>query len=96
MKLTWKDPRAIAEELYDENPDLDPLTISFEKMHAMIVALPDFDDDPEASNEKNTGSHPGRLDGRKRLAFRRPADPKDQAGLPARLSRLKQQGTIRM
>ena len=43
MKLTWKDPRAIAEELYDENPDLDPLT---------IVALPDFDDDPEASNEK--------------------------------------------
>ena len=39
MKLTWKDPRAIAEELYDENPDLDPLTISFEKMHAMIVAL---------------------------------------------------------
>ena len=40
MKLTWKDPRAIAEELYDENPDLDPLTISFEKMHAMIVALP--------------------------------------------------------
>ena len=45
MKLTWKDPRAIAEELYDENPDLDPLTISFEKMHAMIV-------DPEASNEK--------------------------------------------
>ena len=48
MKLTWKDPRAIAEELYDENPDLDPLTISFEKMHA----LPDFDDDPEASNEK--------------------------------------------
>ena len=36
MKLTWKDPRAIAEELYDENPDLDPLTISFQKMHAMI------------------------------------------------------------
>ena len=52
MKLTWKDPRAIAEELYDENPDLDPLTISFEKMHAMIVAPRDFDDDPEASNEK--------------------------------------------
>ena len=51
MKLTWKDPRAIAEELYDENPDLDPLTISFEKMHAMIVALPDFDDDPEATKK---------------------------------------------
>lgn len=36
MKLTWKDPRAIAEELYDENPDLDPLTISFEKMLSLI------------------------------------------------------------
>ena len=52
MKLTWKDPRALAEELYDENPDLDPLTISFGKMHAMIVALPDFDADPDARNEK--------------------------------------------
>ena len=48
-------------------PDLDPLTISFEKMHAMIVALPDFDDDPEASNEKISGSHPRSLDGRKRM-----------------------------
>lgn len=95
MKLTWKDPRAIAEELYDENPDLDPLTISFEKMHAMIVALPDFDDDG-SKQRKNTGSHPGRLDGRKRLAFRRPVDQKIKQALPARLSRLKQQGTIRM
>lgn len=52
MKLTWKDSRLIGQELADEYPDLDPLTVSFEKMHAMILALPDFDDDPESSNEK--------------------------------------------
>lgn len=44
--------QAIAEELYDADPDLDPLTLSFVKLHDMICALPDFDDDPEASNEK--------------------------------------------
>lgn len=52
MKLTWKDARLIGQELADEYPDLDPLTVSFEKMHAMILALPDFDDDPDSSNEK--------------------------------------------
>lgn len=52
MSLNWTDAQAIAEELYDADPDLDPLTLSFVKLHDMICALPDFDDDPEASNEK--------------------------------------------
>lgn len=52
MSLKWTDVQAIAEELYDADPDLDPLTLSFVKLHDMICALPDFDDDPEASNEK--------------------------------------------
>ncbi len=52
MGLKWKDVQAIGEALYDQDPDFDPLTISFVKMHEMICALPDFDDDPEASNEK--------------------------------------------
>lgn len=52
MSLKWTDAQAIAEELYDSDPDLDPLTLSFVKLHDMICALPDFDDDPEASNEK--------------------------------------------
>lgn len=52
MSLKWTDAQAIAEELYVADPDLDPLTLSFVKLHDMICALPDFDDDPEASNEK--------------------------------------------
>ncbi|MDO5530516.1 Fe-S cluster assembly protein IscX [Sutterella sp.] len=52
MALKWTDARAIGEALYDANPDLDPLTLSFVKLHAMVIALPGFDDDPEASNER--------------------------------------------
>ena len=52
MSLKWTDAQAIAEEFSDADPDLDPLTLSFVKLHDMICALPDFDDDPEASNEK--------------------------------------------
>ena len=52
MSLKWTDAQAIAEALYDADPDLDPLTLSFVKLQDMVCALPDFDDDPEASNEK--------------------------------------------
>lgn len=52
MGLRWSDTRAIGEELCDEHPEVDPLTLSFVKLHAMICELDDFDDDPEASNEK--------------------------------------------
>lgn len=52
MKLKWTDAQAIAEALYDQDPDLDPLTLSFVKMHEMICELEEFDDDPEASNER--------------------------------------------
>lgn len=52
MGLKWTDAQAIGEALYDENPDLDPLTISFIKLHEMICALDEFEDDPEKSNEK--------------------------------------------
>ena len=51
MGLRWTDVQAIAEELYDADPDLDPLTLSFVKLHAMVTALPDFEDDPERSHE---------------------------------------------
>lgn len=51
MGLKWTDAQRIAEELYDEDPDLDPLTLSFVKLHALVVSLPDFSDDPEKSSE---------------------------------------------
>lgn len=52
MALTWTDPRAIGEALCDEHPDLDPLTISFVKLHELICSLSDFSDEPDGSNEK--------------------------------------------
>ncbi len=50
--MKWTDAQRIAEELYDLNPDLDPLTLRFTEMHAMICALEEFDDNPEGSNER--------------------------------------------
>ena len=52
MKLTWKDHEEIAWALLDKFPDQDPLKLSFPKLHAMVLALDDFSDPPEASNEK--------------------------------------------
>lgn len=51
MKLGWSDVRAIGEALFDAYPDVDPLTLSFVRLHEMIVALPGFSDDPEKSTE---------------------------------------------
>ena len=50
MSLKWTDALEIAQELYDANPDLDPTTLRLTELHAMVLALEDFDDDPEASN----------------------------------------------
>ena len=52
MTLTWKDSEEIAWALMDQFPDLDPLKLSFPKLHKMVCELEDFSDSPEASNEK--------------------------------------------
>ncbi len=49
--MRWTDAREIAENLYDEHPDVDPLKLRFTELHALVMALDDFDDDPEKSNE---------------------------------------------
>ena len=51
MSLKWKDAHRIAEELYDNEPDLDPVTLRLSELRERVLALPDFDDDPEKSNE---------------------------------------------
>lgn len=51
MSLKWKDAQRIAEELYDNEPDLDPVTLRLSELRELVLALPDFDDDPEKSNE---------------------------------------------
>lgn len=50
--MKWTDAREIGEALADTFPDVDPLTLSFVKLHEMICGLDGFDDNPEASNEK--------------------------------------------
>lgn len=52
MDLKWQNTEDIAIRLVEEHPDADPLTVRFTDMHAWIVALPDFKDDPKKSNEK--------------------------------------------
>lgn len=52
MNLNWHDAEDIAIRLVEQHPDTDPLTVRFTDMHAWIVALPDFKDDPKKSNEK--------------------------------------------
>jgi FeS assembly protein IscX len=52
MHLTWQDTEDIGIRLAEEHPGVDPLMVRFTDMHAWIVALPDFTDDPKKSNEK--------------------------------------------
>ena len=50
--MKWTDTQRIAEELYDNHPVIDPKTIRFTQLRELILALPDFDDDPARSGEK--------------------------------------------
>lgn len=50
--MKWTDTQRIAEELYDNHPDIDPKTIRFTQLRELILNLPDFDDDPARSGEK--------------------------------------------
>ena len=49
--MKWIDAEDIAIALTDKFPDLDPLTVRFTDLHARVLALGGFDDDPKASNE---------------------------------------------
>jgi len=51
MGLTWKDPEDIALELIERFPDKDPLSLRFTDLRELVVALPDFADDPRSSSE---------------------------------------------
>ena len=42
----------IAIELVDSKPDVDPLTVNFVQLRDWIIALPDFEDDPDRCGEK--------------------------------------------
>lgn len=48
----WNDAEDIAIRLFEEHPEVDPLTVRFTDLHEWIVAWPEFKDDPKSSNEK--------------------------------------------
>ena len=52
QELGWGDIEDIAIRLFEEHPEVDPLTVRFTDLHAWIVAWPEFKDDPKSSNEK--------------------------------------------
>jgi FeS assembly protein IscX len=50
--MKWTDVRDIGILLFENNPDLDPLSLRFTDLHRMVTQLEGFNDDPKASNEK--------------------------------------------
>ncbi len=52
MKLKWSDTNDIAILLEEKYPDKDNVNLRFTDLHKWILELEDFEDDPEASNEK--------------------------------------------
>jgi len=50
--MKWRDVREIAIELSERHAGVAPLTVRFTDLHRWVTELPDFDDDPQASSEK--------------------------------------------
>ena len=52
MDLKWQNTEDIAIQLVEAHPDTDPLSVRFTDLHKWVTALPNFNDDPQKSNEK--------------------------------------------
>ena len=52
MKLKWSDTIDIAILLEEKHSEKDNVNLRFTDLHKWILELEEFDDDPEASNEK--------------------------------------------
>jgi FeS assembly protein IscX len=50
-KLTWDDAEDLGIALSEMHPEVDPLGVRFTDLHRYVTELPDFGDDPKASNE---------------------------------------------
>ncbi|MBU2753486.1 Fe-S cluster assembly protein IscX [Acidithiobacillus sp. CV18-2] len=50
--MRWTDTQEIAISLDEAHPDADVQHLRFTDLHRWIVELTDFEDDPEASNER--------------------------------------------
>ena len=52
MSLKWADTLEIAIALEDKFPEVDNINLRYTDLHRWITELDEFDDDPNASNEK--------------------------------------------
>lgn len=52
MPLRWADVNEIAIELAETHNGVDPQYVNFVDLRDWVMALPDFDDDPERCGEK--------------------------------------------
>ena len=52
MALQWTDVLEIAIELEDAHPDVDLMHVNFVDLRNWVMALDDFDDDPEHCGER--------------------------------------------
>ena len=52
MTLKWVDSLDIAIELDEIHPDVDPRYVNFVDLRKWVMALDDFDDDPDHSGER--------------------------------------------
>jgi FeS assembly protein IscX len=50
--MKWTDTYDIAAALADRHPDIDPAQVRFTALRDMVLALPDFEDDPQRCGEK--------------------------------------------
>ena len=50
--LQWTDVTDIAILLAEKHPEMDPFSVRFTDLHAMVMALPGFAGDPKKSGEK--------------------------------------------
>jgi len=50
--MKWTDIYDIAAALADAHPDVDPTQVRFTALREMVMALPEFNDDPKHCGEK--------------------------------------------
>ena len=50
--MKWTDVYDVAAELADKHDDVDPLTVNFVDLRALVISLEEFDDDPDRCGEK--------------------------------------------
>ncbi|MEZ5451612.1 MAG: Fe-S cluster assembly protein IscX [Thiothrix sp.] len=51
-EIKWTDTLEIAIQLTEAHPDVDPRYVRFTDLHAWVMELDGFSDDPNKSNEK--------------------------------------------